>query len=560
MFFKKTTKADELQKNMKMQEKRQNLAIKRFYEMYKNRKAFECIKQLGVLEYLGVEDCAFYEALTYQINEKYEEALCSFEKITKESKVYIDALHGKATIYCEKGDIERLNKILIKAEMPMNPLEKLNAKLLCLANMDLQEYENTIEELRSMQYGIISQEEINSVNSETYFVMCQLLCEALVGACVCVKHCKVHNELFKKDNTKTLGDSDLKTATLLYSKLCYMLSLSTCVESLKFSDPKLNLERCALNHIEWHKKISVIDDISFQRELLRIIVKLLNPEIHSFMDISVNMGCLLSLCMAIHMDSLPEIISHYFEYIKEGYCKGNVNIIETVNYTYAKMLVTKTNPYELKERLETFILMNENIQEKMGEIQLKMMLSPKVFNALETTEKNWKLINQHALGNRDYSSISLQYFRIIEMEINEKLIRPLAESIEPNVLDSLVKKDKNENGHDWSIDSKSLKKIYYKKQESIEIGVARTLLKNIVNWNNDYCAQYLEGKIVPLLTTTGVVAFKNYILTAVLDDSQVTKYRIPGAHTGILPYSVACESRKYLLDKLPDVVSWFKNN
>lgn len=199
-------------------------------------------------------------------------------------------------------------------------------------------------------------------------------------------------------------------------------------------------------------------------------------------------------------------------------------------------------------------------EKKMGEIQLKMMLSPKVFNALETTEKNWKLINQHALGNRDYSSISLQYFRIIEMEINEKLIRPLAESIEPKVLDSLVKKDKNENGHDWSIDSKSLKKIYYKKQESIEIGVARTLLENIINRNNDYCAQYLEGKILPLLTTTGVVAFKNYILTAVLDDSQVTKYRIPGAHTGILPYSVACESRKYLLDKLPDVVSWFKNN
>ena len=125
------------------------------------------------------------------------------------------------------------------------------------------------------------------------------------------------------------------------------------------------------------------------------------------MDRSVNMGCLLSLCMAIHVDSLPEIISHYFEYVKEGYCRGNGNIIETVNYTYAKMLVTKANPYELKEKLETFILMNENIREKMGEIQLKMMLSPKVFNALETTEKNWKLINQHALGNRDYSSISI---------------------------------------------------------------------------------------------------------------------------------------------------------
>ena len=86
MFFKKTTKANEKKKNVSVQEKRQNLAVKNFYEVYSKRKAFECIKQLGVLEYLGIEDYFFYEALTHQINEKYEEALVSFKKITKESK------------------------------------------------------------------------------------------------------------------------------------------------------------------------------------------------------------------------------------------------------------------------------------------------------------------------------------------------------------------------------------------------------------------------------------------------------------------------------------------
>ncbi len=44
----------------------------------------------------------------------------------------------------------------------------------------------------------------------------------------------------------------------------------------------------------------------------------------------------------------------------------------------------------------------------------------------------------------------------------------------------------------------------------------------------------------------------------IIDDSTLLKYRVPGAHTGLLPYSVACEARNYVRGYLPIIETWFK--
>ena len=43
----------------------------------------------------------------------------------------------------------------------------------------------------------------------------------------------------------------------------------------------------------------------------------------------------------------------------------------------------------------------------------------------------------------------------------------------------------------------------------------------------------------------------------IINNNILNKYRIPGAHTGYIPYSKACEARKYVLESLLELEKYF---
>lgn len=72
------------------------------------------------------------------------------------------------------------------------------------------------------------------------------------------------------------------------------------------------------------------------------------------------------------------------------------------------------------------------------------------------------------------------------------------------------------------------------------------------------CGNYLNNILNNLLTDKGKEALVQRKMLNVINGRVLEKYRIPGAHTGFLPYSEALEARKYVLGTLLVMASWFK--
>ena len=68
----------------------------------------------------------------------------------------------------------------------------------------------------------------------------------------------------------------------------------------------------------------------------------------------------------------------------------------------------------------------------------------------------------------------------------------------------------------------------------------------------------LGEAIEELLTDDGKQALHSKEMLDVISNAMLEKYRVPGAHTGYLPFSTACEAKEYVDKSLNKVVTWFK--
>ncbi|MCR4802464.1 MAG: hypothetical protein K5895_05600 [Lachnospiraceae bacterium] len=84
-------------------------------------------------------------------------------------------------------------------------------------------------------------------------------------------------------------------------------------------------------------------------------------------------------------------------------------------------------------------------------------------------------------------------------------------------------------------------------------------LESIIKWKsqNDDCAKILMNHIEKHLTSAGKTALMRKEMLGVIDKTSLEKYRVPGAHTGYLPFSVAKEARDYVKRNLELIETWF---
>lgn len=141
------------------------------------------------------------------------------------------------------------------------------------------------------------------------------------------------------------------------------------------------------------------------------------------------------------------------------------------------------------------------------------------------------------------------------------MIIPLANDIDEAELGEAVKNCPDDDMRKkWQTDYKSLMKIKKRGQSSLEIGVVRTLLAHIVERKsqNDDCAKILMNHIEKHLTSAGKTALMQEEMLGVIDKTSLEKYRVPGGHTGYLPFSVAKEARDYVKRNLELIETWFE--
>ena len=101
--------------------------------------------------------------------------------------------------------------------------------------------------------------------------------------------------------------------------------------------------------------------------------------------------------------------------------------LESVEAT--AILADGTDPYNLHERIKKTIGDDPQVLIHANTIKTYKSLSRKGLDALCSAETMFAKIDPQTCGILDYSTLALQYFRILEIELNEKLVVPLLNNI-----------------------------------------------------------------------------------------------------------------------------------
>ena len=553
MFFDKKIKALELKEEADKQKHIQAREIEAFMRAFAGNSYFLCVKKLGVLEYIGVKDIAFFTGLTHMLGRNYDAAINMFQKISSTSKYYEMRTMYLLEIYRETGNYMELSKILNQGYLEGNVLGEIQTRLLCLWNSDSLWVNEHAEEIKKDMATTGEKIKIDNESGEMFFQVCNLFAELLLAAGEMINRVVEYKNMYPGVGVDLTCDTNVANHMASYEKYCTMLSLARYVGAITFVNEKISMEQCALADKSWDDKIRIFQNVEYHKQIIKIIDSLICSDIHNHVDRSRRIIRAMTLCSRINPQTRAEFIAQNFEEVKTAYLAGEHEAIQHVNYVYAEINITENDPYKLNDSLKNIVV--GNIDESKEDVAFVRKVPRKAYVALRSAEATFELLSKQNVGTGDYSTLSLQYFRILEMVYSEKVLKPMAINVSISVLYEKAKEQKDR----WDFDIKLLKKIKSEKQESAELGKIRVFLQHIREFSGeDKCAIYLEKQLRELLSDEGKREFRRGKVEDIISEEKLNLYRIPGAHIGYLPFSVACESRKYVLEMLPRVLSWFK--
>ena len=186
-----------------------------------------------------------------------------------------------------------------------------------------------------------------------------------------------------------------------------------------------------------------------------------------------------------------------------------------------------------------------------------------MFNKSREEDYSWK----------DAGPIALNYFRIIELELNQKMVIPLLKNGKYKEISKVYKSEKknlDEEGKEklrnrFGRILGSLQQVSNPKSsaDGLELGTLLYLIKNICIKEaspyqiGDKTGRFIFSEVTKLLTNQGKEALNSGELADLISDEKRERYRNPPAHTRYLPYSIACECRVYVMSSIYKLSDWF---
>ena len=535
----------------------------------KDRDFFRYAKALGVLEYFGMPDMEYHNAYAFHMNGEFKKAVELFQTVPKQSVMYPMALHNLAIDYSMLGSYVELNNILSSGEWNPSPIEEMRYRIQCLQHTSYSYIHEHMNEWEPISSAVVPAQVYNADDATAFFEICRAFTIGLVVAGECINQCSLYQFRTNESMKSVESIKELERFVEEYERQCQILSLSKYLKIFKLPDNINSLADCALYDRPWSHKIAIFRSDNYAQQILQIIYTICNPDIHKNVPVCETIEQILEAFVHVAPHALAQVIDHHFDVVSKAYADGNTTIAQFLGYVYSEIIATGRDPFGLKERIDVLRKSDENdFEDSVASIKLTRRMSRKghdaYVNALEVFGKALNTVQ----GPRDYSALSLQFFRVLEIEYCEKLIIPLVKLVDLDYLQSLADEEAEEwksNNEEWkykawNYDIKCLDKIKNGGQQSFEIGAVRTLLGHIVGWKtqNDSCAEYLLPLINELLTEEGKLALQRKEMLDVISNAVLEKYRIPGAHTGFLPFSTACEAKEYVTENLNKVVTWFK--
>lgn len=542
----------------KINEKKTRKVMNEFNKSLQNSNYDECSKKIGILEDLEYSNIDYLKGIIFYSKGNYEESISCLKKINKHSKTFLLSQNLVMNNYILLGKYLELDYTIKQHSNKISGMQELYFKINCLQHMKIDYFESNKEEISQLSTAIVIKKEDFDQQYQLFYEICHIFSNAIIaaGECInqCVHYCKQSGTQFK--NFKI--DSNIKHFIIEYDKWTYILSFSRNIGGIVLNSKMKSYNYFVFYDEIWPNKLEKFYSGKYITQILNIIFQLNSPNLHIKVD---KFDCICNILEAfLHIEprAISQIIDHYFDIIKDKYLEKNQTAIIYIGYVYSEIIASNYDQYGLKDRIEE-IWNNDykyDLKKVSTDIRLTRHLSYRAKMALDNAEISYAQTKGVLAKNNDYSALALQFFRVIEIELNEKLINPLVKSIDDDYFNNL---DATKFSKTWIGHYRNIEKIK-RGQKSIQLGSVRTLLNSIVKVkSSNFFGNELKDKIEKLLSEEGKKALRDGKIEKIIDRNILNEYRIPGAHTGYIPYSKACEARKYVLESLLELEKYFYN-
>lgn len=518
----------------------------RFLAAVSRREKNTAFKLLGRLRDLDDGEDYYLEAIAHYNSEEYDEALRYARKVNPEEIDYPSAAALIMECYVNKGDFSSFIKYFeenMKGRISASYLLYLLQEL--ILNADFQELED--EELLKL-----NEEEIdNKIDPKQDPAMMGKVIRNFVK--MALEGINIVNDFF--DYKSLAGKTDIpdKIQSRL-DQLDLALSLYTEEDICKYIDleyaEKNGLGHCKEKLREWALTILINKnpDKSFENIYQALMVHYRLGFVKKYIeDIEKNLTNL-----QLHGANGE---NKAYELIRLAYNEGSLLRIDTNKF------------------LEALKKANINMENASSEIKAKKIFSILAENgkiAYNSAEWMYNKAMEEDYGWKDAGMISLSYFRILEVEFNEKIITPLIASISINDLEDKFKehqrklygRSQEDYRRKWGtiIGVFRNSKSPYKEAEGLMLGPLEYFFRNLGKRydKDDQVTLYLKEGLGKFLSEAGKTALENGSMESIMSYNNRNQYRNPPAHTKYLHIDKAMECRDFVNESILNIGEWIR--
>lgn len=518
----------------------------RFFKAVDKREQSVCYKILGRAQALldpGESD--YLEAVIHFYDQEYDDAIHYTSRVIEGDPDYPSAVSLLLECYAQKGDMLKLTEYLKFNKT----LKFFYYQLLYLLQETILNDEHFEEETEEKYSGFIKQslkslKKSISTGSEYYVQSVTATVKCIIDVYTELRNLNYYpnNDTINLHNDRSYNALIVVCVGFQWAQLDKFVSkLDECPKTI--SDDWLRELRKQAMYV-----IGILTGITAK-------VTFGDNQFISNDLILLGFESLYKLDMlTFFTDSVNRSIDYF---IKEYSIAPNERLANIILLAYTEESIQGN----LNEKVKEFV--DAKLKGKLDESsivhkQVGRSLSTKGAIALEAAETQYSLSKTIDWGWKDAGMLSLAYYRIIEVEINQKLLLPAVRSIGidriqkdyETVRSSLTGESKKSYVNKWGRIISTLDRILSGTADvaGLMLGEMEYLFRNIGSGvtDGDLLAQSFRRGIGSLLVEgTDLDEFVAFLEKDVVNKEIRDKYRNPPAHTRYLPYKTACECRDY---------------
>lgn len=237
-------------------------------------------------------------------------------------------------------------------------------------------------------------------------------------------------------------------------------------------------------------------------------------------------------------------------------------------YQEAQVLKRTADTELLRRRLVESPTMARKLSEVetvVGTDRLERQLSP--MGKLALRSSNWDLLQAEDDSRlwRDAGMISLGFFRILELEFNERLILPMLHAFDLDTFEQqfkILKTGELRGSTKKAVDfwEKMIVPLRRAKldRKGLELGTLENLLRKVaeVSGVDSALKTGLHSGLIVRLSPKGIDAFKSGHLARLVDGSERERFRNPPAHSRYVNLATARDCKSYTINALDQLIAY----